>query len=147
MTNAEVAPGNHAGGAADGSASTDAAPRTDRCRWCGRAFVVSVGRGRPRRYCKQSCRQQAHLARKLASTHGLGDDDLVVSRAALEDFQSRLYCLQAAIEDVDRDLEQSVAHNRRGEAEPQDLAEALAWLLENARPVAELWIEPRVADL
>lgn len=122
-------------------------PRTERCRWCGRAFVVAQGRGRPRRYCKQSCRQQAHLARKLAAAHGLGDDELVVSREVLEDFQSRLYCLQAAIEDVDRDLAQSAAHSRRGEVEAGDLAEALSWLLENARPVAALWIEPRVAEL
>ncbi len=76
------------------------------------------------------------MARRLAATHGLGDDDLVISRIALDELQSRLYCLQAAIEDVDRDLDQATG--------PQDVAEALAWLLDNARPVAELWIEPRV---
>jgi hypothetical protein len=114
-----------------------AAPTKERCRWCGRAFVVSRGRGRPRLYCRQGCRQQAHMARKLAAAHGLGDDDLVISRTALDELQSRLYCLQAAIEDVDRDLSQS--------AEADDVDEAFRWLLENARPVAELWIEPRVA--
>jgi hypothetical protein len=75
------------------------------------------------------------MARKLADSHGLGDDDLIVSRTALDELQSRLYCLQAAIEDVDRDL--AVA------SEPADVAEGLAWLLENARPAAALWIEPR----
>jgi len=75
------------------------------------------------------------MARKLADSHGLGDDDLIVSRSALDELQSRLYCLQAAIEDVDRDLATS--------SEADDLAGALAWLLENARPVAALWIEPR----
>lgn len=75
------------------------------------------------------------MARKLADSHGLGDDDLIVSRVALDELQSRLYCLQAAIEDVDRDLATS--------AEPDDVAEAFAWLMENARPVAQLWIEPR----
>ncbi|MEZ5142721.1 MAG: hypothetical protein R2726_09425 [Acidimicrobiales bacterium] len=58
-----------------------------------------------------------------------------MSRATLEELQSRLYCLQAAIEDVDRDL--AASHG------PDDVAEALSWLLENARPVAELWVEPR----
>ncbi len=77
------------------------------------------------------------MARKLAAAHGLGDDDLVVGRRALDELQSRLYCLQAAIEDVDRDL--AIA------SEPEDVAEALAWILENARPVAELWVEPRSA--
>lgn len=100
---------------------------------------MHVGRGRPRLYCRQSCRQQAHLARKLASTHGLGDDDLIVSRSALDDLQSRLYCLQAALEDVDRDLAES--------DEPGDVAEALRWLLENARPLTDVWIEPRAAEL
>ena len=75
------------------------------------------------------------MARKLADSHGLGDDDLIVSRAALEELQSRLYCLQAAIEDVDRDLATA--------AEPDDVAEAFGWLMENARPVAALWLEPR----
>ena len=106
-----------------------------RCQWCGRRFAPTPGPGRPRRYCRQGCRQQAFLARKLAAAHGLGDDDLIVSRAQIEDLQSRLYCLQAALEDVDRDLERS--------SEPDDVAEALAWLLENARPVAEVWVEPR----
>jgi hypothetical protein len=95
--------------------------------------------GRPRTYCRQSCRQSAYLARRLAAAHGLGDDDLVISRTGLEELQSRLYVLQAAIEDVERDLAVS--------AEPDEVAEAFAWLLENAKPVAECWVEPRILDL
>src|SRR5512140_2875020 len=109
-----------------------------RCRWCGREFVAAPGPGRPRRFCRDGCRQQAYLARKLASSHGLGDDDVIVSREALEDLQSRIYCLQAALEDIDRDLGRS--------REPREVAEALAWLRENAEPLAEVWIEPRTAD-
>ena len=108
-----------------------------RCAWCGRRFEPNRV-GRPRRYCRQSCRQAAHLARRFAAAHGLGDDDVVVSRSALEDLQDRLYCLQAALEDVERDLARS--------AEPADVAEALDWLVENARPVAERWIEPRMVE-
>lgn len=78
------------------------------------------------------------MARKLADAHGLGDDDLVISRSAVEDLQSLLYCLQAAIEDVDRDL----AHGH----DPTEVAEALGWLLENARPLAAVWVEPRQAS-
>jgi hypothetical protein len=109
-----------------------------RCRWCGRDFVVAPGPGRPRRFCRDGCRQQAYLARKLASSHGLGDDDVIVSREALEDLQSRIYCLQAALEDIDRDLARS--------KEPRDIAEALTWLRENAEPLASVWIEPRTAE-
>jgi len=75
------------------------------------------------------------MARKLAAAHGLGDDDVIVSRAQLDELQSRLYCLQMALEDVDRDLAAS--------SEPGEVQEALDWVLENARPVAQLWVEPR----
>jgi hypothetical protein len=75
------------------------------------------------------------MARKLAAAHGLGDDDLIVSRAQLEELQSRVYCLQAALEDIERDLAVS--------SDPVDVLDALKWLQENAGPVADLWIEPR----
>ncbi len=116
----------------------DALEARRRCGWCGREFAVSPGPGRPRRFCRDGCRQQAYLARKLAAAHGLGDGDVIVSRDALEDLQSRLYCLQAALEDVERDLAAS--------CEPDDVAEALSWLRENAEPLARAWIEPRTAD-
>jgi hypothetical protein len=78
------------------------------------------------------------MARKLAAVHGLGDDDLIVSRPQLEELQSGLYCLQAALEDIDRDLTRS--------SEPTDVRDALDWLRENAVPVAEVWIEPRTGS-
>jgi hypothetical protein len=79
------------------------------------------------------------MARKLATAHGLSEGDVIVARDALDDLQGRIYCLQAALEDVDRDLDAS--------AEPADVADALRWLLDNARPLADAWIEPRTADL
>ena len=106
-----------------------------RCRWCGRRFEPTPGRGRPRQYCRQGCRQQAHLARKLAASHGLGAEDVIVARADLEELQGALYCLQAALEDVDRDL--------AGASTPTDVEDALRWLIDNARPVAQCWIEPQ----
>jgi len=68
------------------------------------------------------------MARKLAVAHGLGDEDVVISRSDLDDLYGRLYCLQMALEDVERDLEAS--------SEPTDVREALDWLTENARPAA-----------
>ena len=108
---------------------------TRRCRWCGRPVLQADGPGRPRQFCRDGCRQQAYLARRLAEAHGLTDDELVVSRADLEELQSGLYCLQAALEDIERDLARS--------SEPGDILEALNWLRENAEPVSRLWIEPR----
>ncbi len=102
-----------------------------RCRWCGRRLSSPVGSGRPRQYCRPGCRQQAHVARKLAAVHGLGEDDVIVDRAALEELQGALYCLEAAVEDVDRDL--------AGGATAGEVAGALQWLLENARPLVVEW--------
>jgi hypothetical protein len=50
-----------------------------------------------------------------------------------------LYCLQAAVEDVVRDLAAS--------STAQDVSEALAWLMENAEPLAAGRLEPRMATL
>lgn len=78
------------------------------------------------------------MARKLAQAHGLGEDDVIIDRHKLEELQGALYCLQAALEDTDRDLaDQPTA---------REVREALGWLVDNARPVAEQWIEPRTMD-
>ena len=79
------------------------------------------------------------MARKLAAAHGLGDDVVVVARDELDELQSRLYCLQAALEDVERDLARSAAAGGRARG-------AFDWLVENARPAAEVWIEPRTTS-
>ncbi len=91
--------------------------------------------GRPRKFCRQGCRQQAHLAKKFAEAHGLGDDDLIVDRRKLDELQDALYLLQAAIEDVDADLS--------GSPSAREVRTALDWLLDNARPAAACWIEPK----
>jgi hypothetical protein len=55
-----------------------------------------------------------------------------VARAELDALHDGLYGLQAAIEDVDRDL---AAAQPPGE---RDYREALEWLLSVARPLSEL---------
>lgn len=79
------------------------------------------------------------MARRLAATHGLGDGDVIVDRQAVEELQGALYCLQAAIEDVDADL-------AAAPDDPAEIRRALAWLLDNARPLAATWIEPRTIE-
>jgi hypothetical protein len=68
----------------------------------------------------------------------LAADDVVIGRTQLDELASVLYCLQAAIEDVDRDLADA------GD-DPRELRLALSWLMDNARPAAALWLEPRAA--
>ena len=109
-----------------------------RCAWCSRPLGGSVGRGRPRRYCRRGCRQRAYEARLRSAEMDLAEDDVIVGRAQLDELASALYCLQTALEDVDRDLAAA------GE-DPVEVRLALGWLLDNARPLASLWIEPRAA--
>ena len=109
----------------------------ERCRWCGRRLPERARTGRPRRFCRPGCRQQAHLARKLAAAHGLGDGDVIVDREGLEALHDAQYLLQAAIEDVEHDLE--------GRPTAKDLRGALDWLLENAREAATTRVEPKAA--
>jgi hypothetical protein len=89
--------------------------------------AVPGGPGRPRAYCRQSCRQRHYEARRRRAELGLTEAELVVTREALDDLRDRLYVLEAAIEDVDRDLTRA-----SGEKE---VREALDWLLEAARPL------------
>lgn len=109
-----------------------------RCRWCGGRFTQQPGPGRPRRYCRASCRQQAHLARKLAAGHRLADDEVVVRREDLEAIQSAVYGLQAALEDVAVDLADDDG--------PTGVRQALDHLVAEAGPVARLWITPVTTD-
>lgn len=109
-----------------------------RCGWCGGALPKQEGAGRRRIYCKQGCRQQAHMARKLAAAHGLGRDDLIISRRQLEELQGHLYGLQTALEDVEGDLEQA----KKAGLLP-DYRDAFSWLYESAQQLRSAWIEPR----
>jgi hypothetical protein len=80
-------------------------------------------------FCKPGCRQADYVARQRRAEVGLGEAELIIARATLESLRDRIYVLEAAIEDVERDLE--AAEDRT------DVEHALAWLLEAARPVVE----------
>jgi hypothetical protein len=100
------------------------------CAWCRRPVEPRDGPGRPRRYCRRSCRQRAFEARRRATELGLGDDELIVTRARLDQLGDRVYVLRCALEDVERDLA-----TVEGEPTPDDLRAALAWLREAAEGV------------
>ena len=57
----------------------------------------------------------------------MAEHELIVTRHELDDLHDRLYVLEAAVEDVDRDLE--------GKPSARDYQEAVAWLLDAARPL------------
>jgi len=101
--------------------------KSGKCRWCNRPLPPPAATGRPRRYCRAVCRQRDFEARQRAAEVGLTESELVVTRAELDTLHDQLYVLEAAIEDVERDL--------TGTPTKQDYADAVAWLLQAARPL------------
>jgi hypothetical protein len=103
-----------------------------RCSWCRRVLPAPPGPrgpGRPRRFCSHACRQRDYEARRRAQELRIGEHELIVTRAALDALRDDLYVLACAVQDVERDLSASTDPTRA------ELSEALAWLLEAAKPV------------
>ena len=66
---------------------------------------MSGGPGRPRVYCKPSCKQRDYEARRRTEELGLGEHELVVTREELETTRDRLFVLACIVEDVERDIQ------------------------------------------
>src|SRR5919112_63982 len=79
-------------------------PSIEQCRWCRRGLPERRGPGRPRRFCRQACRQAAYVAGRRRDELGLSEEELIVTRQALDELRDRIYVLEAAVEDVERDL-------------------------------------------
>jgi uncharacterized protein (DUF1800 family) len=83
-------------------------------------------------YCRQGCRQQDYEARQRSVELHLGDNELVVAREQMDALRDAAHVLAYAVDDTERDL--------AGAKEPTkaELREMLSWLLDAARPVAQL---------
>jgi hypothetical protein len=100
-----------------------------KCRWCGRKLSLRGGPGRPRSFCSQACRQKDYIARLRSLDAGLSEAELIVTREELDALHDQLYVLEAAVDDVARDLKSS--------STKQDYVEALAWLLDACQPLVD----------
>ncbi len=105
--------------------------RAERCRRCGRPIQQTPGPGRPRQFCGESCRQIEYQHRRRAAELGLSEHELVMTRAELDELRDALYVVEAAVEDVDRDLSE---HG----GDPDEVRRALEWLLQAVRPLLAL---------
>ncbi len=70
-------------------------------------MAESTGPGRPRLYCRRSHRQRHYEARRIGKAMGLDPDLVVVDVASFRRLADRLYILESAVKDVERDLRQS----------------------------------------
>lgn len=90
--------------------------------------------GRPRRYCRQACRQRAYEQRAVAEQAGLPDGAVVVRRAELDHLQDRLFQVRCALEDA----EQALADD----ASRAELVTVLRNAVAAAGVLDRLWITP-----
>lgn len=100
-----------------------------------------TGRGRPREFCSQRCRQWDWVARQRASELELSEDELVIARSSLDELHDELYVLACAVEDAERDL---VAAGPKAPA--TEIRRILDWLLDAARPLRDRGA-PQAADV
>jgi hypothetical protein len=99
-----------------------------RCRWC-RRVLPPRGRGRPRQFCSQACRQWDWVGRQRARELALGEHELIIAKDELDRLHDDLYVLACAVEDAERDLADTPS--------PADLRRILDWLLAAATPIRD----------
>lgn len=103
-----------------------------RCRWCRRVLPERTGRGRPKQFCSQRCRQWDWVARQRARELELSEGELVIARSELDALHDDLYVLACAVEDTERDLAEGGARRTA-----RELREMLDWLLECSKPLRD----------
>jgi hypothetical protein len=109
----------------------DQQPQRSRCRWC-RRVLPEQKMGRPRLFCSQSCRQWDWVGRQRARELQLNEDELIITKAELDQLHDELFVLACAVDDVDRDL--ASAGKAPGTSAVNEM---LGWLMEAARPIRD----------
>jgi hypothetical protein len=92
-------------------------------------------------FCSQACRQWDWVGRQRARELQINEDELIVTKAALDQLHDELYVLACAVDDVDRDLAGVGTHPAVTE-----LAQMLTWLLEAARPIRDRELQTTTAS-
>lgn len=102
----------------------DSGESVARCRWCRRVLPKRDGRGRPKQFCAQKCRQWDWVTRQRAAELDLSENELVIARDQLDALHDELYVLSCAVEDAKRDLAAP------GKRSAKELREMIDWLIE-----------------
>ena len=83
-------------------------------------------------FCSHACRQWDWVGRQRARELQLNEDELIITKAELDQLHDELFVLACAVDDVQRD--RSAAGKTPA---ARELEEMLAWLLEAARPIRD----------
>lgn len=79
-----------------------------RCAHCQRAMEPTASVGRPRRYCRRSCRQRAFERRRRERELTWGEDRIVELVRRHEELTDRLAMVDDVVREVRRDLDDGV---------------------------------------
>ncbi|WP_231598905.1 hypothetical protein [Corynebacterium occultum] len=69
------------------------------CAWCGKD-IHNHPRGRPRKYCRQSCKQRAYEQRNKVSGTGIPAEAVIIQPERLAVLKDSLFELRCAAEDI-----------------------------------------------
>lgn len=117
-----------------------------RCAYCRRPLEKAgydAGAGRPAKYCKRSHRQRAYEARRRAARAELPAGQVIVGQQDLDRLHDRLYALEAALDDVERDLAE-IAASPSDRARGRAYEVAFAHLRAAAEDLRGVLVEPVV---
>lgn len=102
-----------------------------RCAWCARPLPGPARTGRPRTYCRRSCRQRAFEARQRLGELSWGEDRL---RELLERLDDQ-YVVLASVRDLVGEMQQDVVDGRSWDDDSRDeLVGRLVALIAVERP-------------
>lgn len=78
------------------------------CEYCGRAYEADGGVGRPRKYCRRSCRQRAFEARRHLGDVDWSDRRIIAVSARLASMEDHLDRIAEVVADLRLDVEDGV---------------------------------------
>ncbi|MCS4535063.1 hypothetical protein [Corynebacterium sp. HS2168-gen11] len=73
--------------------------KTPTCQWCGQD-IVTTGRGRPRKFCKPSCKQRAYEQRHTVQGTQIPPTAVIIPPEKVDAFNDALFELRCAAEDI-----------------------------------------------
>lgn len=86
-----------------------AAEPARRCAWCARRLPEPSRTGRPRIYCRRSCRQRGFEARRRTEELTWGDDRIHEALARIDDLHVTLAGIGDLVDEMVRDIDEGVA--------------------------------------
>ncbi|WP_075726118.1 hypothetical protein [Corynebacterium aquilae] len=101
------------------------------CSWCGRELEAST-RGRPKKYCSQSCRQRAYEQRNNVKGTSIPHNAVILHPDRAEELIDKLFELRCSAEDIATAVEEH--------EDPRDIRQLCNELVDLAKNVEQLRI-------